>query len=221
MTRPGPQGKLFDLPHQLASGLVYRPEFITAAEEAEILSLFEHLPFEHSEFGEYTAKRRHIGFGWGYDEDERKFVPGPPLPPFLRTLQIRIGKWLDIPKERVVEALVNEYSEGSGIGWHSDREEFEHIVGISLGGWARMRFRPLARRGERESKNVVSLELEPRSAYIMQKEVRWRWQHSVAPTRALRYSITFRTLPAGVRIPKKRRVASADVPLKRHVDEEE
>lgn len=206
MPRAGKQQKLIDTDTQLPSGLVYRPDFITAEEEADILSHIEHLPLEHATYavggGEYEAKRRHFGFGWGYDEIEKKFIPGPALPPFLRTLQIRIAKWLDIPKERVVEALINEYSENAALGWHTDREEFEHIVGISLGGWARMRFRPLARRGERAAKSVVSLELESRSAYIMQKDIRWRWQHSVAPTRVLRYSITFRTLPSGIKIPK-------------------
>jgi hypothetical protein len=29
--------------------------------------------------------------------------------------------------------------------------------------------------------------------YVLRDEIRWRWQHSVAPTRELRYSITFRT----------------------------
>lgn len=32
-----------------------------------------------------------------------------------------------------------------------------------------------------------------RSAYILRGVVRWSWQHSIAPTPALRYSITFRT----------------------------
>jgi hypothetical protein len=31
----------------------------------------------------------------------------------------------------------------------------------------------------------------------MRGEVRWRWQHSVEATRALRYSITFRTRAKG------------------------
>jgi alkylated DNA repair dioxygenase AlkB len=50
---------------------------------------------------------------------------------------------------------------------------------------------------KKDPKKVVSIELEPRSAYIMQKDIRWKWQHSVAATKTLRYSITFRTLPPG------------------------
>jgi alkylated DNA repair dioxygenase AlkB len=206
MARSGQQQKLIDTGVHLPTGLVYRPDFITPEEEAEILSYIEFLPLEEAEYGEYTAKRRHFGFGWGYDH-EKKFIPGPPLPPFLRTLQRRIAKWLDISPSRVVEALINEYSPGAPIGWHRDNEAFEHIVGISFGGWARMRFRPIQPRGERkDSSKVVSLELEPRSAYIMQKDIRWKWQHSVAATKVLRYSITFRTLPKDVPLAQKRRI---------------
>ncbi len=41
---------------------------------------------------------------------------------------------------------------------------------------------------------TFDLELAPRSAYALRDEARWGWQHSIAPTPALRYSITFRTL---------------------------
>lgn len=222
MPRSGNQAKLFDTGLCLPTGLVYKPDFITPEEEAEILSYIQDLPLEEAQYKEYTAKRRHFSLGWGYDFEEKKFIPGPPLPPFLRQVQIRIGKWLDIPPKRIVEALINEYSPGSALGWHRDNEGFEHVIGLSLSGWARMRFRPIHSvrkltldtrsdlrdianfNGEfsngvkrrRDSKNVVALELEPRSAYIMQKDIRWNWQHSVAKTKAMRYSITFRTLPS-------------------------
>jgi alkylated DNA repair dioxygenase AlkB len=203
MARSGEQKKLIDTAVNLPTGLVYRPDFITPEEEADILSYMELLPLEEAQYGDYHSKRRHFGFGWGYNHDTKEFVPGPPLPPFLKRVQLRIAKWLDISPKRVVEALINEYSPGSPIGWHRDNEAFEHIVGVSLGGWARMRFRPIQPRGERkDASKVVSLELEPRSAYIMQKDIRWKWQHSVAATKVLRYSITFRTLPNTVRIPK-------------------
>jgi alkylated DNA repair dioxygenase AlkB len=210
MSRSGNQSKLIDTGLHLPSGLVYRPEFITLEEEAEILSYIEFLPLHEAEYevkghGIVESKRRHFGFGWGYNYDTKEFVPGPPLPPFLERIQRRIGKWLDISPSRVVEALINEYSPTSALGWHRDNEAFEHIVGISLGGWARMRFRPIQPRGERkDASKVVSLELEPRSAYIMQKDIRWKWQHSVAATKVLRYSITFRTLPKGIPIKHSR-----------------
>ncbi|HYD93270.1 MAG TPA: alpha-ketoglutarate-dependent dioxygenase AlkB [Candidatus Paceibacterota bacterium] len=202
MPRAGSQLTLLDTGTSLPNGFVYRPDFLTPEEETELLGYFEDLPFSHSRLGEYVAKRRIIGFGWGYDFAKEKLIPGPPLPPFLRPLQRKIGKWLDIPPARVVEALVTEYQPGSAIGWHRDNESFDSIIGISLAGWCRMRLRPLQRTGiYRNPKDVIALPLEPRSAYCMQKDSRWKYQHSIPKVETLRYSITFRTLPRSIPTP--------------------
>lgn len=50
------------------------------------------------------------------------------------------------------------------------------------------------RPGENQRReDVTTLELEPRSAYLMRGPARWDWQHSISETRELRYSIIFRT----------------------------
>jgi alkylated DNA repair dioxygenase AlkB len=49
----------------------------------------------------------------------------------------------------------------------------------------------------RPGQPVLRLLVAPRSLYLITGEARWGWQHSVAPTHALRYSITFRTLRTG------------------------
>jgi alkylated DNA repair dioxygenase AlkB len=195
MARAGPQQKLFDLPEHLKTGLVYRPDFLSEREEEILLDAIGMISMQHTRFGEYTAKRLSAGFGWGYDFDRKAFIPGEPLPAFLQPAARKIAKWLDIPRKRIAEALINEYPPGTTIGWHRDSEEFEHIVGISLGGWCRIRFRPL---NAPRKIAPISVELEQRSAYIMQKEIRWNWQHSIAPTTTHRWSITFRTLPKNV-----------------------
>lgn len=117
-----------------------------------------------------------------------------PLPALLEPCARKVAKWLAVPRARIAHALINDYPTGTGMGYHRDDEDIEHIVGVSLGGWATMRWRP-HRKIERGYGTTISLDLEPRSAYIMQKEIRWDWQHSVAPVPARRVSITFRTLP--------------------------
>ena len=87
-------------------------------------------------------------------------------------------------------ALVTEYRPGTELGWHRDIGEFGIVAGVSLGGACRMRFR---RYPPGKGAKVFSLELAPRSLYVLRDEIRWRWQHSVARTKELRYSITFRT----------------------------
>jgi alkylated DNA repair dioxygenase AlkB len=58
-----------------------------------------------------------------------------------------------------------------------------------------MQFRPYAKKNRGGA--AVELVLAPRSAYVMQGEIRWQWQHHIPPTRQLRYSITLRTLRNG------------------------
>jgi len=88
---------------------------------------------------------------------------------------------------------VSEYRPGAPLGWHRDVPAFEIIVGLSLGGECVMRLRPYRPQGPNRRQDVVSLTLEPRSAYVIRDEARWGWQHSIVATRALRYSITLRT----------------------------
>jgi DNA oxidative demethylase len=71
---------------------------------------------------------------------------------------------------------------------------FDIVVGVSLLSPCRMRFRREAA-GERRA---FALELEPRSGYVLAGASRAAWQHHVPPTKALRYSITFRTLRCAV-----------------------
>jgi len=198
MVRSAQQTKLFDVPATLPSGFVYRPDFLTRGEEAELIGYIEDLPLRYSMNKEgRVAKRRIMHFGWSYDFDAGKLIPGPALPSWLTLCARKIAKWLDIPAHCVVEALITEYPEGSAIGWHRDNESFDSIVGISLGSWCRLRLRPLRSRIKRErmGTDVIGLDIEPRSAYLMQNDSRWLCQHSIPPVTALRYSITFRTLP--------------------------
>ncbi len=176
--RHGEQQKLFDLETHLPNGLVYRPDFLTAGEEEMLLAYIQNLSMPLLRFSEHESKRR--GASFEYE-----------LPRFLLPLQNKVAKWLNVPRSAINEAFIQEYPPGYGIGWHRDRET-PRVIGISLLGWARMRFRPIEKM--HNPKQIVSAELEPRSAYLMQGEVATRWQHSVAAVEALRYSITFRTL---------------------------
>lgn len=198
MARSATQGKLFDAPATLPSGFIYRPNFLTQKEEAELLSYIEDLPLENAlGRGIYQGKRRYLNLGWSYSFSKGKIIEGPPLPHWLTPTAHKIAKWLDIPKKNIVEALVQEYPSGSGIGWHRDNEPFEYVIGISLSSWCRMRLRPLRSRLDREraTTDVTAVDIESRSAYVLQGDSRWLFQHSISPVQTLRYSITFRTLP--------------------------
>ncbi len=150
------------------------------------------LPLEEARYKDYTAKRRAVSFGFDYDFSYSALRPAPEIPEILRPLRNRVATWLRVPPDTIRHALVAEYRPGTALGWHRDVPDFELVCGISLAAAARMRFRPFPPTKNR--KDVLSLELAPRSAYVLRGDARWRWQHSIPPTRALRYSVTFRTL---------------------------
>jgi len=197
MSRAFAQPDLFAIRQALPPGLAYHPEFITPDEEEGFLALFAELPFREALFQQYTARRRVVRFGEGeypasYGEAAEEANPRRPFPDFLLPLRRKVAAWRAQPEAAFVHALITEYRPGTPIGWHSDAPHFERVVGISLAGSARMRFRPYAAKSDRNA--ALAVELAPRSAYAMEGDVRWRWQHHIPPTKELRYSITFRTL---------------------------
>src|SRR6185295_7310117 len=143
----------------------YRPEFISRVEEKELLEAIAPLPFREARFQEYFARRRVVHFhpagsGEAYDASDSESFSSGPLPPFLVALQQRLADWLRIDNSEFIHALVSEYRPGAPIGWHRDQPTYGVVVGLSLAGRGRMRFRPLDQSASRDA--MVLLELEPR-----------------------------------------------------------
>jgi alkylated DNA repair dioxygenase AlkB len=176
---------------QLPEGLSYREEFITPDEEHELLDAFGALDFRTLTMRGQTAKRTVRHYGLDYDYESGDLVPADPLPDALVPLRVRAAALIERDPDDLVQILVTRYPEGAGIGWHRDAPMFgTRIVGVSLAGSSRMRFQRTIK-GERET---AAIELPPRSAYVLSGKARWSWQHSIPPTKELRYSVTFRTL---------------------------
>ena len=194
-TTTAEQQALFDDVQAGPPGLRYEGGFIDADEETELLALIAAMPLHEARYKGYTARRRVANFGTAYDYDDNRLLPGPPLPPELEPLRAKAAAWVGEAPEALSSALVAEYRPGVPLGWHRDVPDFETVVGVSLAGTARMRFRRYPPVQPKKA-DVLSLELAPRSAYVLRAEARWGWQHSVAPTPTLRYSITFRTRSA-------------------------
>jgi alkylated DNA repair dioxygenase AlkB len=184
------QAELFGVAETLPEGFIYHPEFISPSEEGALLQGIAALTLEDAKYKEYTARRRVAYFGFDYDFSANRLGEAAPIPPFLHPLREKMARWMDLDPAAIVHALVSEYRPGTPLGWHRDAPDFDRVAGVSLGGWARMRLRPYPP----AKAKPLDLELEPRSAYQMNGAARWRWQHSIAATRELRYSITFRTL---------------------------
>jgi alkylated DNA repair dioxygenase AlkB len=179
----------------LPPGMVYETEFLTRAEESSLVALIEQLPLAEMRYKNYTARRRVASFGGKYDFSANQLEAAAPLPAELEPLRRKVAAWLDVEPAAFTQVLVAEYRPGTPLGWHRDVPDFEDVVGVSLLDEAVMRFRPYPPR-EPKRADVVKLTVAPRSIYLLRGPARWGWQHSVAPTRALRYSITLRTAAA-------------------------
>jgi alkylated DNA repair dioxygenase AlkB len=179
-------------PPPLPPGLEYHPGFLDAADEARLIDAFTTLPFREAPFHQYTSRRRVVRFGHDGYGDIGELQDGGPWPSWLVDLRRNAARVADVDDDAFVHALVSEYRPGTPIGWHRDKPDYGTVVGISLCSACRMRFRPYDKQHDRNA--VIALELAPRSLYVMRDDVRWRWQHHIPPVKALRYSVTFRTL---------------------------
>lgn len=183
----------------LPAGMRYETGFLSAEEERHWIGFAQSLPLREMNYKGYTAKRRVLSFGGKYDYVANRLEEGPPIPDALDPLREKVAAWLGVDAAAFTQVLVAEYREGTPLGWHRDVPDFEDVVGVSMLSQAVMRFRPYPPDAPKKS-DVLKLTVEPRSIYLLRGAARWDWQHSVAATKALRYSITFRT-------PRERRKA--------------
>lgn len=170
-------------------GWVYVPDFLTVEEEAVLLSALEALEYEEVRMHGVAARRTVLHYGWRYGYESWEIQEAPPPPDFLLAVVERALPLLEGPAD---EVLVSRYPPGATIGWHRDAPMFgPRVVGLSLGAPCVMKFR----RWRAVDRDVRKVTLDPRSAYVIAGEARTRWQHSVAPVKGLRYSISLRTVP--------------------------
>ena len=198
MPAVGPaQAALFDeSPAALMEGWTYEDDFLDPGEERELLHIVRALPLEQMRYKDYTARRRGISFGGHYDFDASRLRPSPDLPPQLVPLRDKVARWMKVAPEMLVHMLVAEYRPGTPLGWHRDVPDFEDIVGVSLLGEAVLQLRPYPP-ANASAPASLQLLIEPRSIYMLRGPARWAWQHAIAPTEGLRYSITMRTRRRG------------------------
>ena len=187
------QASLFDT-HDTAfpPGMRFELDWLGTEEEAALVEAIRALPLREAQYKQYTARRRVASFGGKFDYDNNRLLPAPPIPPAFEPLRERVARWLGVAPDLFSQMLVAEYAPGTPLGWHRDVPDFESIVGVSLRGEGEMRFRPYPPAAGRAA-GVSSLLLPPRSAYVLEGPARWQWQHSIVPTKVLRYSISLRT----------------------------
>lgn len=179
---------LFDTP--ILPGLQLADDFIDLTEETALIAAIDASDLTPFRFQGWLGKRLTRSFGWHYDFDNGRFAAAEQVPGWLDPLRRRAETFAGLDAGELVQALVIRYDVGAGIGWHRDRPHFAHVVGVSLGHPAVLRFR--RRRDDRFERKSVPL--APRSIYHLSGEARHDWEHSIADMAAPRWSVTFRSL---------------------------
>jgi DNA oxidative demethylase len=188
MNLTAPQSELFDGP--LLPGLSQADAFVTPGEEQALIRSIDAVELSPFRFQGWLGKRLTASYGWRYDFDKGSFGPADPIPDWLLPLRERAARFAQIRPGDLVQALLIRYDPHAGIGWHRDRRVFGHVIGISLGAAATMRFR----RRRPGGFDRASVPLAPRSIYHLTGEARHEWKHSIAEMEVTRWSITFRSL---------------------------
>lgn len=181
---------LFPDASDLPEGFRYYGDILSPEDEATFLAGVRQLAFGEVRMRGQVARRRTIHFGWTYGYETWRVEPGPAIPDFLLGLRARAAALASVEPEALAEVLVTHYPPGAGIGWHRDAPMFGDVAGVSLLGACRFRFE----RGRGDDRETRAVMLAPRSAYLLAGAARAAWRHSIPPTKALRYSVTFRTL---------------------------
>jgi alkylated DNA repair dioxygenase AlkB len=177
-------------PLSMPAGFQYHADFVDRAEESALISEIRTLELAPYLFRGVEARRKVIAFGFQHDYRTRRLEQASDIPPFLKTLRSKAAAFAGLPVEELKQVLVSEYTTGTPIGWHKDREHYDKIVGVSLLSPATFRFR----RQVGGNWTRLAQILEPRSAYLLAGPARELWQHSIPAVTALRYSVTFRRM---------------------------
>jgi alkylated DNA repair dioxygenase AlkB len=142
-------------------------------------------------------------------------APRPLAPELLAQLARKVAQFAGRSPLDFQHLLVTEYPPGAPMGWHRDAPPCAVIYGVSLGSDCRFGLRPYALPSHAGACNsgggggtavmpdsasrvafgpAIRLSAERRSLYVMAGPARSDWQHCIAPVKALRYSVTLRTL---------------------------
>src|SRR5713101_5133561 len=113
-------------------GFLYKPDFLSYAEQHDLLRNLQALPYTHEKVRRQTMKRGYAQFGYAYGTTSRKLAAAPPIPPFLQAAIRKAGFFVPELRESIIErpttpyyptdilftqCIVSHYPPGAGIGF--------------------------------------------------------------------------------------------------------
>ena len=183
----------------LPSGLIFLPNFVSAARERELVALLDD-PLRSTWSHELSRRVQHFGYRYNYRlralSAADKIGEPPELIRALGDRLVDLGYFTEAPDQ----VIVNEYEPGQGISPHTDRETCfgPAVASLSLESDIVMEF---------QSATGVpgALLLPARSLVILNDDARYNWKHGISARkrdkignrdfgRSRRISLTFRTV---------------------------
>lgn len=163
-------------------GFQFAADFVSAAEEAELLSK---LVIRNSRTV-YNHEGRNCVQRYGSRSPYNNHMVSEVIPQHFEELCQRLSDY-KLTALKPDSVTVNEYLRGQVIKAHVDALGGGPVITIlSLGTPATMRFR---RKNVDKFYDVV---LAPRSLIQMRDELRYKWTHEILPVADTRYSVVFR-----------------------------
>jgi alkylated DNA repair dioxygenase AlkB len=184
---------LFPMTLKFPPGFTYLPDFITEEEEHHLLEIIRGIALHRMKFQGFEANRLVASFGYDYHFDKRSLTKGQEIPVAFLPIVEQAAHQAGLLPADIAELLVTEYPPDAVINWHRDAPPFETIIGLSLLSDCTFRLRPQDKAKQNRSA-LLTFPVKRRSLYIMRGEAREEWQHSIAPVKQRRYSLTFRNL---------------------------
>lgn len=172
-------------------GFHYWENFVSEEEERKLIAFGENLSFQPYVMRGQASRRGIVRFGSDYGRPVGGVSSMIPEIPFeLIWLRNRAAESVAADPESFTSAVMTRYPIGATIGWHRDMPMFGPVVlGISLNSACQLKLHKIENPSE-----TFRIMLAPRSLFVMSGSVRKDWHHSIPPVKALRYSITFRSL---------------------------
>jgi alkylated DNA repair dioxygenase AlkB len=169
-------------------GLVYVDSYLSRDEERELLTAVDSEPWRTD-----WQRRRQV-YGVAYSGPQAGALLAP-VPSWLGWLvaRIRRDRWLEA---EVVNAVINEYLPGQGIGSHRDHPAFgPTVAAVSLGGACLLELE----NPDEPQLGKQLLDVQPRSLWVLGGQARSHWHHGIAHRRT--------DLVDGFKRPRERRIS--------------
>jgi len=154
--------------------------YVSAQFETEIISYLD-----DQDWNETIKARRTQMYGYDYGFQSHSIKKAPKVEGPLLDVMNRLNRDYEA---HLIQVIVNEYGPRGSIGAHIDDLKFgDHVFGISLGSPGELRFT--------KDGDAFTVHIPPRSLYIMEGDLRYKWKHAVHPNKTL-------TLPDGTKMKK-------------------